>query len=365
MLKSLEIIHTKIDPDIGFSYNTICDNLPNSVLLKQNALFRAIKDDNLLLSHQTSKIEQIKSSKKINPGWGCLGEVLYTTPTYVYNEILFHDNFFNLVLSHQKTKTNELIVKLNTKKSPNLYGMNYLLAGQLLFEIANNCYIKTTPEFQNALQSSRKLSKTIGTINNIDEISIMAKRYPFFSYMYYESLSQVVMLSAEDEKTKQLLNHGEFNADCFYNIIKEFSGISTDRFDASFFHPTQKELEKLLTKLEKRYGVKTNPEKIVDFTTANFNAIFKKLIEKGNIEKHLAGQFLKDTLNGKDLVFLLDEFNTYLEEYHKEKHINLVINCASLKPEIGIPLNTDVYFYEKTPDGSLKKLELTYQKVAS
>ena len=218
MLKSLEIIHTKIDPDIGFSYNTICDNLPNSVLLKQNALFRAIKDDNLLLSHQTSKIEQIKSSKKINPGWGCLGEVLYTTPTYVYNEILFHDNFFNLVLSHQKTKTNELIVKLNTKKSPNLYGMNYLLAGQLLFEIANNCYIKTTPEFQNALQSSRKLSKTIGTINNIDEISIMAKRYPFFSYMYYESLSQVVMLSAEDEKTKQLLNHGEFNADCFYNI---------------------------------------------------------------------------------------------------------------------------------------------------
>lgn len=363
MFESLQTMHTEIDPSIGFYYDTICDNLPNSILLKQNALFRAIIDNRLFLSHQTSRIEQIKSSGRVNPGWGCLGEVLYTTPIYVYGGAVFHDNFFNLVLSHQKNKTKELIVKLNTKKLK-LYGMNYLLAGQSLYEIADNSYLKTKPEFQKALQLSKKISKEISIIKNIDKISILAKKHPFFSYVYYESLSQVVMLSAEDEKTKQLLNRGEFNADCYYNIVKEFSGISSNRFDASFFCPNQKELEKLLIGLEEHYGIETNSKKIINYTIDNFNAIIKKLAKKGDIKKHLVGQFLKDILKEKDLAFLLSEFNSYLNEYRKENHINLIINCASLKPEIGIPINTDVCFFEKTAGGNLEKLELTYEKVA-
>ncbi len=361
MLKSLQILHNKIDLNVGFSYDTICDNLPNSTLLKQNALFNAIKNNKLLLSHQTSKIKQIKSSKKINPGWGCLGEVLYTTPIYINGSSIERDNFFNLVLSHQKNKTKELIIKVNTKNEPNLYGMNYLLAGQLLFEIADDSYLKTTPEFQKALNLSTELSKKISMIKSVDAISILAKEHPFFSYMYYESLSQIVMLSSRDKKTRQLLGRGEFNADCYYGVIKDYCDISSNRFDASLFCPNQNELKMLLKKLSVNYHIKTNPEKVINGTLCNFNAIIEKLKNNGDIKKHLAGQFLKDTLKERDLVFLLCKLNTHLDKYRKENHINLIINCATFKPEIGIPAHAEISFFKKTKDG-LKKLDLTYEK---
>ena len=70
-MKAVELLHQKIELANGFKYYTVCDSLPNSALLRNNAMFRSLAKEQIFLSHQTKHIPDILESKIIKRGWGC------------------------------------------------------------------------------------------------------------------------------------------------------------------------------------------------------------------------------------------------------------------------------------------------------
>lgn len=186
------LIHEKIDLNEGFKYGTICDGLNNSHLLKDNALFRCLRSDNVLyLSHQTKWLEEILHTHTIKPGWGCLSRVLYTTPIYVDGTNIRRDNFFYRVLSHQQNNTiihDEIIAKIEKKYRYFLWGENYLKAGILLKEIAGTTYLANSPGYKKAYLKVKRIlkSKEFNTV--------MRKSYDYAGILNaVSSLAQVDM----------------------------------------------------------------------------------------------------------------------------------------------------------------------------
>lgn len=369
LLKSTELFHAKIDPTLGFRYGSICDNLRNSSLLKDNALFDAIRDGSLLLSHQTNQIQKIRETKSIRRGWGCLGPVLYTTPIYKQGVNLRRDNFFNLVLSHHnKTDMTEIIIKLsNPKISEHLYGVNYLLSGALFFEIAQISYLKNTPEYNQIIKKVDDLTTKIhaegildDSLNNEQYVNMLgqfSKISELIAYTYYEALSQVVMLSSQGPDTVLLKSQGEFNAHCYYDIIKEYGGLKGRQFDASSFSPDYRELCDLLLKLNKNSKLVLDIESTIRYLIINFRNLLAKIFINDDVAKtHLSGWLLMSRLKPEDQAYLIDHFNHQVDDYRDSKNILLLVNAATLKPELGIPVNAKTTFYIAKEDDVLEKI---------
>lgn len=370
LLSALDFMHIKINPLEGYRYGSICDGLPNSKLLRQNALFDALIHDKILFSHQTTKIDQILATKTLSCGWGCLGPAVYTTPIYKRGGKLFRDNLFDKVLSHQdSTKMTELIIEVkNIKSSRYLWGMNYLLAGQALFEIAQLSPIKNTREYnqsvnhaielRHVIYNRKLLSGTQDTKSYINSLSFLARQYPFIAFIYYEALSQIVMLSATDTETLLMRSQGEFNARCYYDIIKEYKGIFGERFDASFFSPTCDDLYKLLLRMNQNSYLDLDIEHTVEKLIMNIKHIFSLILTNKFADKHLIGQILKTELPSLKRRRLIHCFNVALEKYHNIKKIPILINTATFKPEIGITTGASVNFYQTKINKGLVKIDL-------
>lgn len=213
-MKAVELLHQKIKLADGFQYYTVCDSLPNSALLKNNAMFHSLVKEQIFLSHQTKHMPDILESKVIKRGWGCLGKVLYVTPNYILsNNVIQRDNFFELVLSHQRQypkspQVKELIVSLSAQTDGYIWGTNYLRAGPLLFYLAKNLNLplenakEKTDEILKSEYLKRLLRDASDYTSVLSAISMLAKKDMFFAYIYYEAVSQVVILSCVDERTQ-------------------------------------------------------------------------------------------------------------------------------------------------------------------
>lgn len=216
--EAIKEAHDFININKGFFYNSICDELPHSHLLRHNAIFNMLKTQNkVTLAHQTTNISKIKQSGSIHTSFGCLGQAVYTIPMYIDSDTNMHynDNFFDLVLSHQDEK---LLGKLgvvfietrNTAlKNDLLLGINYLRLGKFIELLSKRIvFQKSTKDKIESKVSELVLSIEMRTIKNpessaeevLDSLSKLGNRSSFFALLYYEALSQVIMLSSEEKK---------------------------------------------------------------------------------------------------------------------------------------------------------------------
>lgn len=361
-MKGVELLHQKIKLADGFKYYTVCDSLPNSALLKNNAMFRSLVKEQIFLSHQTKHIPDILNCKIIKRGWGCLGKVLYVTPNYILSDnAIRRDNFFELVLSHQQQHPNspqvkELIVSLSAQTDGCIWGTNYLRAGPLLFFLAENLNLplegakKKTDEILKSEYLKRLLRGASDYTSILSAISMLAKKDMFFAYIYYEAVSQVVMLSCVDERTQQLKRNGEFNSACYYSLFSHYARINTDRFDVSVFNPSALELRLLLDSMQEApEALVLDTELALKNIAMNICEILQNLKKESEIPFHVffAGQFLRTTLSSKDQSRLMDSFNLTLHSYRLQNNIQLVVNTATLKAELGLvdesPARTNYY----------------------
>lgn len=350
-MKAVELLHQKIKLADGFQYYTVCDSLPNSALLKNNAMFHSLVKEQIFLSHQTKHMPDILESKVIKRGWGCLGKVLYVTPNYILsNNVIQRDNFFELVLSHQRQypkspQVKELIVSLSAQTDGYIWGTNYLRAGPLLFYLAKNLNLplenakEKTDEILKSEYLKRLLRDASDYTSVLSAISMLAKKDMFFAYIYYEAVSQVVILSCVDERTQQLKQNGEFNSVCYYSLFSRYTHISTNRFDVAVFSPNAFELRLLLGSVhEAPEALVLDTELALKNIAMNVCEILQNLEKEPEIPFHvfLAGQFLRTTLSSEDQSRLMDAFDLTLHSYRLQNNIQLVINTATLKAELGL-----------------------------
>lgn len=357
-----DICHQSIVLSEGFSYGTVCDDLPFSHLLRKNAVFDMLQAAGpIYLSHQTKYVEEISASGVVRRGGGCLASVLYTTPLYG-SEGSVHDNFFSLVLSHQsqseKDAMSELIAVVPNNLNGTLYGMNYLRAGTLLARIAAQSDVieagtrektrllagtlVTSSDFQ-AFNTSHDINDAYKALHNL------ASNQPFFAHLYYESLAQVVMLSSRDQLTEDLAQKGQFNACSFYDLLFAYGAPEGDRYDTSRFSPDYTGAERMLQRMNDDGKTIISIEDTLRTTLRNMREFIASLSEESALVTQLEGQIYLYSLDRKLSIRLLANFSGVIEAYRQQRGIGLVINTATLKQELGV-LTTATSFAVRSID---------------
>ncbi len=228
-------------------------------------------------------------------------------------------------------------------------------------------YLKNTPEYDASVKDANNLVTKIhaegifdASLNNEQYINILgrfSKISELISHTYYEAISQVVMLSSQDLNTALLKSRGEFNAHCYYDIIKEYGDLRGRQFDVSSFSPDYRELCDLLLKLNKNSKLALDVESTISYLIINFRNLLAKIFISDDVAKtHLSGWLLMSRLKPKDQAYLIDHFNHQVDDYRDSKNILLLVNAATLKPELGIPVNAKTTFYIAKEDDVLKKI---------
>lgn len=354
LLGAIEEAHDFINIDDGFSYGSICDKLPHSHLLKDNAIFNGLKHQRyIFLSHQTSNLHSMERTKVAFKSFGCLGAALYATPMYIHGQtgVMYHDNFYELVLSHQdaaarKSMGTLVISNENSHlESRTLVGMNYLMMGKCITQLSKESLVDM-PELKSVELRVRGLvvSSSVAVLRDplasphrvIDSISRLAKNMPYFALLYYEALSQVVMLSSQDRETLELSERGELNARSFYDLLNTYNKINTTRFDATIFRPTYEELDNLLTEMNNNRIISVDERLTISRCAGNIQSMIGRLGDSNSTYQHLYGQELLGTIDTTARKTLLDLLERELEAYYAEHDIPYVINSATFKPEFGV-----------------------------
>lgn len=352
--EAIEEAHDIIDLNDGFSYRSICDELPHSHLLKHNAIFNMLKNQNVTtLAHQTANIDQIKKTGSILKSFGCLGRAVYTIPVYKdsKSKIPYYDNFYNLVLSHQDSQLLSemgtiIIESRNTAlKNRVLFGMNYLRMGRFIELLSRRLTShKSEGDIIGSKVDTLVSSFEMGVIRNpessakevLDSLSKLGRQSSFFALLYYEALTQVIMLSSKDEETIHLSRKGELNAQSYYSILSAYKTFDSQRFDATDFTPTYDQLLNLIDTMNQENVILVNQETTAVRCAANVVSIINHLGSVSDFRQHLYGQeFLvgaeKNTLNA-----VLSLFTQELDDYYVKHDVLYVVNTATFKPEFGL-----------------------------
>lgn len=375
--ESIEGAHDVIDLDQGFSYRSICDELPHSHLLKSNAIFSMLKKQNqITLAHQTVGIDQIEKTGCILKSFGCLGKAIYAIPVYEdgRSKQTYNDNFYELVLSHQDAemmgKIDTIIIKSRntTRENGVLFGMNYLRMGKLIALLSRGW---TLHEYENGTIESKVStlvsSIEINTLRNpessteevFDSLSKLGRQSSFFALLYYEAVTQVIMLSSEDEKTIHLSKKGELNAQSFYSVLSTYKTLDSRRFDATDFTPTHGQLLELIDTMNREGVILVDTKLTVKRCAAHVVSIINSLGTASDFQQHLYGQEFLAGVGESTLSATLAILAQTLNEYYTKHDVLYVINTATFKPEFGIVRDEgQTEYLTKGQDGTMRKLDI-------
>lgn len=165
----------------------------------------------------------------------------------------------------------------------------------------------------------------------------IAKQLPIISFGYFEAVSQCLMLMSEDEATLAYAKKEQLHNLLYVHLLHEFAARHMDRFDASLFNPSAKELLEIVRDGTEQ-GIYTIDE--TAFIIASANQLIALI--GGQIAvttDSLRGHSLYLFLYKKDPALteaLKEKTDTIITAYWKKRHIGLVYNAATIKGEVGI-----------------------------
>lgn len=245
----------------------------------ENNLFSEFKKEEVYLLHLTTKLDQILKTKSLYSSGGCLVGSIYCTPLYSKDGQLFLSNLGDYLINHEskmalsgcldKNPVTTLIIKVkNTKKcNPSTLGINYMKLGDIHFDIYSELKYLLSKEEQFELESDivERIRKNIkffrlcklkdcGDINIsnkefIDELVNAIDGIPYLGYVYFEVVSEYLMLFSRDQKSIDCFNNGEFNNYNYKNLAFTLYPDLLKNFNLGTFAPSLADLEKLITEM--------------------------------------------------------------------------------------------------------------------
>ncbi|MCX4513964.1 hypothetical protein OHA27_27315 [Streptomyces sp. NBC_01619] len=242
---------------------------PGGHLLAHNAMTRTLTDGGPIhLMHTTTALDAIRASGQLYASSGCLLAALYCAPLTETPAGLRPHNLGAYLLQN-KPHTRTLWIEITPTAPTPAKGIDYLRLGHLHLHTYLNHrsflteaedtrlrrkalhQIRTTAPFLDmALANATRRRTAPGTF--VDQLASAAQYLPFLGYVYFEVLSEYLMLHSTSAETKAYAAAGEMNNRLFKRLA--FSAVSgMDKlFDLSRFHPGHQRLHDLINGIEPR-----------------------------------------------------------------------------------------------------------------
>ncbi|WP_042419691.1 hypothetical protein [Streptacidiphilus anmyonensis] len=281
------LIPTMPNPDDPLGAQTAAWNdrlaigTPNGHLLRRNSLFDALSGGGKLhLLHVTHALEEITRNGVLYPSGGCLVGSIYCAPLAVTEQGFRPHNLGSYVLGREAPafltrigepdrKPTPLIFELNLPPQAyqGLAGIDYLRLGSIHLAIYSHLeYLLSKAERHQLRETvvSRAKNSTaflalaaaiayqgvvVSPAAFLRQLDETIPRLPILGYLYFEALSEYVMLHSNSPRTQQLAELGEFNNWLYKEMLFAVPGM-IGKFDLAKFRVPPAKLASVLQQLD-------------------------------------------------------------------------------------------------------------------
>ncbi|SEN83213.1 hypothetical protein [Nonomuraea pusilla] len=240
---------------------------PNGWLIRNNAMTEALlSGQRMYLLHTTRDINAIRTSRQLHVSTGCLVGALYCSPLTSQREGLRPHNL-GAYLMQTKPSTKPLVFEVVPDGPIRPKGVDYLHLGAIHLRIylryqsflapAENDQLDRTvlaglraaaPFLDVALRNAA--GHATPTPEFIDQLSAAVAHVPFLGYLYFEVLSEYLMLHSVTPETKTYAQAGELNNWLYKRLAFAAVDGMDQLFDLARFRPRHDRLVQLIEGIE-------------------------------------------------------------------------------------------------------------------
>ncbi|GAA2510542.1 hypothetical protein ACOZGD_19860 [Streptomyces murinus] len=240
---------------------------PNGWLIQHSAMTEALVSGRpMYLLHTTKDIAAIRTSGELHVSTGCLVGALYCSPLARQREGLRPHNL-GAYLMQTKPNTTPVIFEVIPDAPIPTKGVDYLHLGaihlrtylryQSLLTLAENDQLDHTVAaglgaaavfLDTALRNAA--GRATAAPDFIDQLAAAVPAVPFLGYLYFEVLSEYLMLHSTTPETKNYAQAGELNNWLYKRLAFAAVDGMHQLFDLARFHPRHQQLVQLIEGVE-------------------------------------------------------------------------------------------------------------------
>ncbi|MFK0194250.1 hypothetical protein [Kitasatospora sp. NPDC090308] len=240
---------------------------PNGHLLRRNALFDSLAAGGKLhLLHVTHALEKISRDGVLYPSGGCLVGSIYCAPLTATGSGFRPHNLGSYVLTREAPAFLAKIGRADHQPTPlvfeldlppqayqGLAGVDYLRLGSIHLAIYTHLEyllskgerhqlretvvsrVKNSTAFLALAAAIAYRGAVVEPADFLRQLDATIPRLPILGYLFFEALSEYVMLHSTSPRTRRLAELGEFNNWLYKELLFAVPGM-IGRFDLAKFH---------------------------------------------------------------------------------------------------------------------------------
>lgn len=275
------------------------ESMPHGHLLEHNSFFDSHKDGKIYMVHGTSNLKDILSSGSLRASAGCLVGSIYGSQVFpegdrfrMHNlgDYILHEEVPSILAAHDTSdRTTALLlfeITLPKHTNPLRAGIDYLRMGGVHYDLYKSLRYLLTREERQTIESeitsmiqnsfgflaysnhlfltNSKFSITVAK-DYLQKLNVANDELPMLAYLYFEAISEYLMLNSTDEKTNDLAKKGEFNnwlyKELMYGIYANLKG----DFSIHCFNPTVEDLGRYVTQKESEGSLKIDLDNMLTY----------------------------------------------------------------------------------------------------
>ncbi|WP_431777066.1 hypothetical protein [Streptomyces cucumeris] len=244
---------------------------PNGWLIQNNAMTETLVSGRpMYLLHTTKDIDAIRTSRQLHVSTGCLVGALYCSPLVSQRQGLRPHNL-GAYLMRTKPSTTPMVFEVIPDAPIRPKGVDYLHLGAI--------HLRTYERYQSFLTLAENDQLDHAVLNGlrsaavfldvalrnaaghatpapefIDQVSDAVAHVPFLGYLYFEVLSEYLMLHSVTPETKTYAQAGELNNWLYKRLAFAAVDGMDQLFDLARFNPRYHRLIQLIEVVEPALG---------------------------------------------------------------------------------------------------------------
>ncbi|MEV6512913.1 hypothetical protein AB0M61_43325 [Streptomyces sp. NPDC051642] len=244
---------------------------PNGWLIQNNAMTEALVSGKpMYLLHSTKHIDAIRISRQLHVSTGCLVGALYCSPLVSQPEGLRPHNL-GAYLMRTKPSTTPMVFEITPDAPIRPKGVDYLHLGAIHLRTYERYQSFLTPAERDQLDHAVltglraaamfldvALRNATGHATPapafINQLSDAVAHMPFLGYLYFEVLSEYLMLHSATPETKSCAQAGELNNWLYKRLAFAAVDGMAQLFDLARFNPRHPQLVRLVEGMEPALG---------------------------------------------------------------------------------------------------------------
>nr|EIF91388.1 hypothetical protein [Streptomyces tsukubensis NRRL18488] len=360
---------------------------PNGHLLRRNALFDTLRGSSRLhLLHVTHALEQISRQGVLYPSGGCLVGSVYCAPLTATERGFRMHNLAEYILTKEAPAGLARLGVTDRAPTPLIFeidmppqayrglaGVDYLRLGLIHLGIYRHLEYLLSAAERHRLRDAvvarvRNSAVFLATAAAVAHRGLRiaagpflrmlvdaVPRLPILGYLYFEALSEYLMLHSTSRQTRHLADLGELNNRLYKDVLFASYPGTAGKFDLAVFHPRPEALPGLLRPIDPT----VDPGHAADYLVERIShLVAARLIAPGGVPSawhhtrwefdaltprfgpllgHLIHRELRTFGRYPDFYFYFDQYKA-LQAWNYWNHMDIVapFNGTMPKGEVGI-----------------------------